>query len=288
MKLCCVESSIDAFDSVIGIGNGNFGRETAKSLTDISSVADLLGSLGTGRSSRSENNRGSLRRRHSNSFESNSAMGMYMLDEEEQWAMALIREIKVALIKTRTEIFDRDPISGSQSNPSSPKNVINRIETSNSLTLADKVSALAFENEAKNKTDRRRSIEDVKTFGNSKNVLLERPERDTLRQVELATICCDSLLRALSEIVSGTQDILEDYLKDEQKHSLLQLVDMHQSKKQHDLLTISQIKNLNTNDDSVSSSTTSSTKNAVTTAIDKLMTWLYAQSALRTCAEYYK
>ena len=78
---------------------------------------------------------------------------------------------------------------------------MNRIETSNSLTLADKVSALAFENEAKNKTDRKRSIEDVKTFANSNNVLLERPERDTLRQVELATICCDCLLRACGDFV---------------------------------------------------------------------------------------
>ena len=59
-----------------------------------------------------------------------------------------------------------------------------------------------------------------------------KPEGDTLRKVELAAAFCDSLLRTLKDIVNGTQDILEDYLKNEQKYSLLQLVEMHQSKKQ--------------------------------------------------------
>ena len=146
-KVRSPSSSIDVFEGVVGIGSGNNGREGTKSLSDISSVADLLGSLGTGRSSRSENNRANQRRRHSNSFESNSAMGMYMLDEEEQWAMVLIREIKFALIEIRNVIFGRDNSSGSKSNPSSPKNIVNREESSNSLTLADKVSALTFNGE---------------------------------------------------------------------------------------------------------------------------------------------
>ena len=69
-----------------------------------------------------------------------------------------------------------------------------------------------------------------------------KPAQDALRQVELATIFCDSLLRALADIVNGTQDILEDYLTGEQKHSLLQLVETHQSRQKQELLTVSQIR----------------------------------------------
>jgi WD40 repeat protein len=273
-KVRSPSSSIDVFEGVVGIGSGNNGRESTKSLSDISSVADLLGSLGTGRSLRSENNRANQRRRHSNSFESNSAMGMYMLDEEEQWAMVLIREIKFALIEIRNVIFGRDNSSGSKSNPSSPKNIVNREESSNSLTLADKVSALTFNGEVRNEINQmmRANQDEDKT----KKKFTEKPEGDTLRKVELAAAFCDSLLRTLTDIVNGTQDILEDYLKNEQKHSLLQLVEMHQSKNRQDLLTLSHVKRVSADDQDSSSSTSRSTRDAVNMAIDKLMNWVYA------------
>ena len=59
----------------------------------------------------------------------------------------------------------------------------------------------------------------------------------------------------LNDIVNGTQDILEDYLKNEQKHSLLQLVEMHQSKNRQDLLTLSHVKKVSADDQDSSSST---------------------------------
>ena len=94
--------------------------------------------------------------------------------------------------------------------------------------------------------------------------------------MELAAAFCDSLLRTLKDIVNGTQDILEDYLKNEQKHSLLQLVEMHQSKNRQDLLTLSHVKKASADDQDSSSSTSRSTRDAVNMAIDKLMNWVYA------------
>ena len=142
-KVRSPSASIDVFDGGLGIG----GREATKSLSDVSSVADLLEALGTGRSSRNENTRERQRRKHSSSFESNAGMGMYMLEEEEQWATVLIREIKIALIKTRSTIFDRKENS-SQTNPSSSKDHVDNKEFSTSLSIADKVSALSFGTES--------------------------------------------------------------------------------------------------------------------------------------------
>ena len=122
-------------------------REATKSLSDVSSVADLLEALGTGRSSRNENTRERQRRKHSSSFESNAGMGMYMLEEEEQWATVLIREIKIALIKTRSTIFDRKE-NRSQTNPSSSKGLLDNKKSSTSLSIADKDSALSFGTES--------------------------------------------------------------------------------------------------------------------------------------------
>ena len=86
-KVRSPSTSIDVFDGGLVIGS----REATKSLSDVSSVADLLEALGTGRSSRNENTRERQRRKHSSSFESNAGMGMYMLEEEEQWATVLLR-----------------------------------------------------------------------------------------------------------------------------------------------------------------------------------------------------
>ena len=47
-KVRSPSTSIDVFDASLGLGN----REATKSLSDVSSVADLLEALGTGRSSR--------------------------------------------------------------------------------------------------------------------------------------------------------------------------------------------------------------------------------------------
>ena len=113
-KVRSPSTSIDVFDGGLVIGS----REATKSLSDVSSVADLLEALGTGRSSRNENTRERQRRKHSSSFESNAGMGMYMLEEEEQWATVLIREIKIALIKTRSTISEETIVADK---PSSQK-----------------------------------------------------------------------------------------------------------------------------------------------------------------------
>ena len=197
---------------------------------------------------------------------------MYMLEEEEQWATVLIREIKIALIKTRSIIFDRND-SSSHSNPSSPTALLNCAETSASLSIADEVSALSFGTE--NNADDTTLIEGEES--DPKSVKGAKPAQDTLRQVELATIFCDSLLRALADIVNGTRDILEDYLTIEQKQSLLQLVESHQSRQKQELLTVSQIKtNGPANDDKFHSKNIDSAKDAMNSAIDKLMNWLSA------------
>ena len=114
-----------------------------------------------------------------------------MLDEEEQWAMVLIREIKFALIEMAKCNICRDNSSGSKSNPSSPKNIVNREESSNSLTLADKVSALTFNGEVKNEINQmmRANQDEDKRKRN-----LQRNLREILYKSGIGCGICDSLL----------------------------------------------------------------------------------------------
>ena len=256
----------------------------SKSMSDIGSMSELLEAVSSAGSSGARSNRtesdkgislGGGRRSRASSLTENSIRrqlnlagnidGLYLLDEEEQWSMALIRSIKVALIKVREVIFGRTD----HQNPNSEAatEAAGGARSTSSFSIADEVSALTF---------------DV-TKGNMN--CNDNGDRDILMQVEMATTFADSLLRILADIVNGTRDILEDHLSEEHHDSLEQIVLMHQANRRgapnysgsndtSEEIQACDLKECTGNAEAARAH--HEAKVAVNSAVDRLMNWLYA------------